>query len=76
VENSNSVASKISASGRKVMMVPVAVVGSPLVSSVCGTPRAYSWSQVKPSRRTSISSFSDSALTTETPTPCRPPETL
>ena len=28
-----------------------------------------------PSRRTSTSSWVDSALTTETPTPCSPPET-
>ena len=42
----------------------------------CGTPRTKSCVHLKPSRRTSTWSCSDSALTTETPTPCRPPETL
>jgi DNA gyrase subunit B len=41
-----------------------------------GAPRTYSCVCVKPSRRTWISRCSESALTTETPTPCRPPETL
>ena len=37
-------------------------------------PRSYDWVHERPSRMTSTSSFSLSALTTETPTPCRPPE--
>ena len=69
----------MSASGRNVTVVPVAPSpGSfaPFCSSFWGAPREYSCDQSYPSRRISTSSRSDSALTTETPTPCRPPETL
>ena len=45
-------------------------------SYVRGVPRSNSCVQTKPSRPTSTLSVSLSALTTETPTPCRPPETL
>ena len=38
----------------------------------CGTPSECAW----PSRLIVSRSHSDSALTTETPTPCRPPEIL
>ena len=48
----------------------------PCAGRSCGAPRSYSWVQTWPSRRTSTMSDSLSALTTETPTPCRPPETL
>ena len=48
----------------------------PSASSSCGAPREYSCDQTWPSRRISTCSRSESALTTETPTPCRPPETL
>ena len=44
--------------------------------SVVGSPRANSCRYTFPSRRTSATSHSESAFTTETPTPCRPPETL
>ena len=66
----------MSASGLNVTVVPRSVVGSPLTSSVVGSPRAKLCVQMNPSRRTSTVSHSESALTTETPTPCRPPETL
>ena len=77
VAYSKSSVSKISASGRKVIVVPVSLVGSPLLElalrrAALVAPGVQTW----PSRRTSTSSRSDSALTTETPTPCRPPETL
>ena len=39
-----------------------------------GTPPAKDILYSLPSRRTQTSRFSDSALTTDTPTPCRPPE--
>jgi DNA gyrase subunit B len=40
------------------------------------TPRCYVWNHTCPSRLISSSRVSESSLTTETPTPCRPPETL
>ena len=40
VSNEKSVSSKISPSGRNVMVVPVSVVGSPFSSGVCGSPRS------------------------------------
>ena len=73
---STSVVSKMSASGLNVTVVPRSVVASPRVSSVVGSPRAKLCVQTKPSWRTSTVSHSERALTTETPTPCRPPETL
>ena len=39
-------------------------------------PFAYVCSYSKPSRRTVAMSFFDSALTTDAPTPCRPPECM
>ena len=57
-------------------MVPVALVGPVAFIASIGSPRANSWRQIFPSRWTSATSHSDSALTTETPTPCRPPDTL
>ncbi len=69
----------MSASGRNVTEVPVgAPLGSfsPVTSSLWGAPRAYSWEKTWPSRRISTDRRSDSALTTDTPTPCSPPETL
>ena len=41
----------------------------------CGTPIAYCWRHTYPCRLTATSSLDESAFTTETPTPCRPPET-
>ena len=46
------------------------------VRSVVGSPRANSCRYTLPSRRTSAMSHSDSAFTTETPTPCSPPGDL
>ncbi len=69
-----SAVSKMPGSAQNVMVVPVRVVGAPLFS-LPGTERVYCWSQWKPSVSISTSSRVESALTTETPTPCRPPET-
>jgi hypothetical protein len=71
-----SVVSKMSAEAQKVIVVPVSSVGAPLASGACGTPTRYDWVQTWPSRWISTSSRDDRALTTETPTPCNPPETL
>ena len=79
IDHSNSSSSKISRSGRNVIVVPVSFLLSVLpaaIRSVVGSPRANSWRVIFPSRRTSTLSHSDSAFTTETPTPCSPPETL
>ncbi len=80
----NSVSSKMDPSGQKVTVVPVR--GSPVLRSLGAGPVAVifflslppfsnSASQCWPSRSTSSTSRVDRALTTETPTPCRPPET-
>src|SRR4029077_12865573 len=52
------------------------LLGPALVTAVVGLPRTYSWDQTLPSRADSTRIHSDRALTTLTPTPCRPPETL
>ena len=80
----NSVSSKMDASGQKVTVVPV--LGSPVLRSLGAGPVSVtlrlslppfsnSASQWLPSRSISSRSRLDRALTTETPTPCRPPET-
>ena len=76
VAKSYSISRKISLSGMKVIVVPVIELSAPLVSSFCGLPRTYSCVYSLPSVLISRWSRSDSALTTETPTPCRPPDTL
>ena len=58
------------------IVVPVSSVSPMISTSVCGTPRAKVWRWIFPSRCTSAMSHSDSAFTTETPTPWSPPETL
>ena len=50
--------------------------GPIFLTGVVGLPRAYSWAQTHPSRADSTRIHSDSALTTLTPTPWRPPDTL
>ena len=68
--------SKMVSSGLKRTVVPW-LSDSPMYwSSSCGTPRLYTCFQRFPSRRTVTSRRSESALTQETPTPCRPPDTL
>ncbi len=80
----NSVSSKTEPSGQKVTVVPV--LGSPVVRSFGAGPVALifcltlppfsnSASQCWPSRSTSSTSRVERALTTEIPTPWRPPET-
>ena len=65
---------KISGSGQKRIVVPVFVAGLALGQLGRDRPRAYSWCHVEPSRGTSAVELRESAFTTETPTPCRPPE--
>ena len=65
---------KISESGSKVMVVPVWRVAPSALSFVSAWPLAYSCVHFRPSRFTSATSLELKALTTEDPTPCRPPE--
>jgi hypothetical protein len=60
------------------MVVPdSSFLETPIVSmSPVGSPRANSCLYTLPSRRTSATSHSERAFTTETPTPWRPPDTL
>ena len=60
----------------KVMLVPRLSVFEPLLSSALGAPRSYDCVHSWPSRHTVSLSSSESALTTDTPTPWRPPDTL
>src|SRR6185436_17343786 len=56
---------------------PAAAATGPIfLTGVFGLPRTYSWLQTLPSRADSTRIHDDSALTTLTPTPCRPPDTL
>ena len=58
------------------MLVPRRSVFPPFSSAVVGVPRSYDCVNSWPSRQIVRWSHSDRALTTETPTPCRPPDTL
>ena len=72
----NFVVSKNFSSGQKRMVVPVLRLPTvPATFNSCFFfPSAYHMKYSWPSRRTHTCSFFDSALTTLTPTPCRPPE--
>ena len=76
VRSENSSTVKISGSGLKWTVVPVPAA-MPITASFWRVlPRTKDiWCRA-PSRSTVTTSDSDSALTTDTPTPCRPPETL
>src|SRR5881628_457916 len=76
VAASKSVAVITCRSGLKVTRVPVLRVLPVFASAAVFLPRANRCFHALPSRQTSTSSHSDSALVTETPTPCRPPEIL
>jgi hypothetical protein len=67
---------KISGSGQKRIVVPLFLLALPFVSFEVERPRAYPCDQANPSRKMSAVIFSESAFTTETPTPCSPPEML
>ena len=75
----NSISSKMAGSGQNVTVVPVRPRGAGPVTfngPVRLPPSRNSISWWWPSRSTSSTSRVDRALTTELPTPCRPPETL
>ena len=77
VAKSNSIMVKVSVEGRKLTSVPRLPPASPTTFS--GATATPSWNSMKcslPSRQMVSFSQVDSAFTTDTPTPCRPPETL
>ena len=61
---------------RKCTSVPRRSVSPTSASGATASPRRNSIWWILPLRQILSFSQSDSALTTETPTPCRPPETL
>src|SRR3989344_8521911 len=68
---------KIEGSDSKVMMVPCNLDELTFLTLPRGLPPfSYSCTYAPPSRWTSARTWDESALTTETPTPRKPPETL
>src|SRR5215207_10363552 len=77
VSNENSTVSNISASARKLVRVPRRdPCGPSFLTLPSGLPRSYSCDHTLPSRADSTRIHEERALTTLTPTPWRPPETL
>jgi len=67
---------KISVSGLNHTVVPVPFALPTISSRFLVSPRSNAMWWRFPSRSTHTSSCSESAFTTDTPTPCSPPETL
>ena len=60
-----------------VFALPSSTGASPVTASLSSaSPSTKRMAQVLPSRQIVRDSHCDSALTTETPTPCKPPDTL
>src|SRR5690242_3174551 len=77
VSKEYSVVSNIVGSAMKDVVVPRREPCGPILRTPdFGLPRSYSCIQTLPSRAVSTRIDDDSALTTLTPTPWRPPETL
>ena len=77
VAKSNSSMVKVLGEGRKVTSVPLLLFALPTgLSGATATPSRNSMKYSLPSRQMVSLSQLDSAFTTETPTPCRPPDTL
>ena len=77
ISYSNSVTSlNISLSGVKVTRVPLLSELPISFTGAFGFPLLYDCSYSFPSLKTLATSNSDNAFTQETPTPCKPPETL
>ena len=72
----NLIEEKISFDGKNVILVPFFFVFPSFLRGLTEFPSLNSLSYSFPSLYFLRSSFSDNALTTETPTPCNPPETL
>ncbi len=77
VAKSNSTIVKVCVDGRNVTAVPRLPPASPVTASgATASPCENSMKCSLPSRQIESLSQVDSALTTETPTPCSPPDTL
>ena len=77
VLKSNSAMEKVLSDGRKVTSVPVRPsLSATAASGSSGSPSAKRMKCALPPRKMRSSSHSERALTTETPTPCSPPDTL
>ncbi len=75
VSASSSVVSNTCASGQNRTTVPLRLARPTTVRAWVRLPREKAMAWRLPSRTTSTSVLADSALTTDTPTPCRPPDT-
>ena len=74
-----SISSNTRPSGQKATVVPVRPLGAGPVTSSLVLAFPPSWNSIRwclPSRSTSTTNRFDRALTTDTPTPCSPPDTL
>ena len=72
----NSVEEKIFFEGKKVICVPVSFDFPIIFNGAFASPSLNSIKYFFSSLEISSFNFSDNAFTTETPTPCKPPETL
>ena len=72
----NFIDENISLDGKKVILVPVFFDFPVIFNGAFASPFLNSMKYFLPSLLISKFSFSDKAFTTETPTPCKPPETL
>ena len=72
----NFVEVKISFDGKKVIFVPFFLVFPISFNGFTELPLLKAIKYSLPSRKMFNSNLSERALTTETPTPCKPPETL
>ena len=72
----NFIEENISLEGKNVICVPVSLDFPIALSGDLVLPLLNSIKYLLPSLSISNFNFSDNAFTTETPTPCKPPETL
>ena len=72
----NLIEENISFEGKKLILVPFFFVFPIFFNGLTASPSLNSILYSFPSLKIFNSNFSDNALTTETPTPCKPPETL
>ena len=72
----NLIEEKICLDGKKVILVPVSLDFPNTFKGDFASPFLNSIKYFLPSLLISSCNFSDKAFTTETPTPCKPPDTL
>ena len=76
IEGLNLIDEKTSLDAKKVILVPRFLVCPIFFNGLIDFPFSNLISYSFPSLKILNSSFSDRAFTTETPTPCKPPDTL